>query len=307
MARRFFQESRMRLALVLVLSLVLSGCAIWRKDREEPVDNAPERRPKAEPVLKPSEVLRPTSLEIASPVTDHFYVRGIYFQPNVETILRLDPSGTAEGTELSAEEDLGLDDQVDQARLEFDIRMRDAHHVRVDYFKLNRFAQHALPRDIEFGDFTFEEGTRFRTKLDWRVLSLTYSYSFFRFDRFEAGLGLGIHVIEAQAEGREPGTLRREEASEVGIFPTIAANVALRLSKRWSITMRGQSFSASPEGFEGKMSEYHGDLQWRFRRNLAFGLGYTKMKTELEVTDTDQPLLFNLDNSGPEIFFRVSF
>jgi hypothetical protein len=139
------------------------------------------------------------------------------------------------------------------------------------------------------------------------VLSLTYSYSFFRFDRFEAGLGLGIHVIEAQAEGREPGTLRREEASEVGIFPTIAANVALRLSKRWSITMRGQSFSASPEGFEGKMSEYHGDLQWRFRRNLAFGLGYTKMKTELEVTDTDQPLLFNLDNSGPEIFFRVSF
>lgn len=296
----------MRLALVLVLSLALSGCALWRKDREEPVENGP-RQQKAEPVLKPSEALKPNSLDIPSPVTDHFYFRGTYFQPSVETLLRLDPSGRVQGTELSAEEDLGLDDEINQGRLEFDVRMRERHHMRVDYFKLNRFVQQPLPRTIQFGDFTFNQGSQFRTKLDWRVLSLTYTYQFFKFERFEAGLGLGIHLIEAQAEGRAPGTLNREKASEVGIFPTIAANAALRLTKRFSFTARGQSFSASPQGFEGTMSEYHADLQFRIRPNLALGLGYTMMETDLEVTDTDEPLLFNLDTSGPELFFRVSF
>jgi len=297
----------MRLTLVILLCLVNAGCAITRNDKEEPVQNDGPVEQKAEPQLKPSEALKPKSLDIASPVTDHFYVRGIYFPASVTTLLRVDPSPTVEGDLLSGEDDLGLDDQVDQGRMEFDIRMGERNHVRIDFFKLNRFSEQALPRDIVFGDFTFEEGTNFRSKLDWRVLSTTYTYSLFRGERFEAGVGLGIHLIEAKAEGGEPGTLDQERASEVGIFPTIAANVAFRISKRWSITARGQQFSASPEEFEGKMADYHADVQYRWRKNFAIGLGYTRLETNVEVFEADNPLMFNLDTSGPELFFRVSF
>jgi hypothetical protein len=297
----------MRLALVVVLSLVLSGCALWRKDREEPVDNEPKKA-KAEPVLLPSEALKPESLGIASPVTDHFYMRATYYQPSVTTELRLDANnGTTEGTLLNAEEDLGLDDVINQGRVEFDVRMGERSHMRVDYFKLSRFHQQALPRTIEFGDFTFPEDTMFRTTLDWRVFAMTYTYSFFRGERFEAGLGLGLHIIQAKASGGQPGTLNRESESEVGIFPTIAATAAFRITNRFSVTARGQSFSAAPEGFEGTMSEYHLDLQYRWRKNLAFGIGYTQMVTELEVTDAETPLLFNMDTTGPELFVRASF
>jgi hypothetical protein len=300
-------ETRMRLTLVILLCLVNAGCAITRKDSEEPVENDGPRQEKVEPQLKPSEALTPKSLEVASPVSDHFYVRGIYFPASVTTALRLDPNAVEEGTELSAEDDLGLDDQVDQGRMEFDIRMGERNHVRFDYFKLNRFSEQPLPRDIVFGNFTFEEGTNFRSKMDWRTLTMTYTYSIFRGDRFEGGLGLGISIIEAKAEGGEPGTLERESASEVGIFPTIAANLAFRISKRWSITARGQQFSASPEEFDGKMAEYHADVQYRWRKNFAVGLGYTSMETNVEVFDGDNPLLFDLKTTGPELFFRVSF
>lgn len=296
----------MRFTLVVALCLLNAGCAVLRADQEEPVDNGP-KKPRAEPVLKPSEVMQPKSLEIASPVSDHFYIRGTYFPASVTTILQLDPTANTPGTTLSGEDDLGLDDKVDQGRMEFDIRMRENNHVRIDYFKLNRFAQQPLPRDIVFGDFTFAEGTNFRSKLDWRVLTLTYSYSFVHTSRFEGGLGLGIHLIEAHAEGGEPGTLDREKADEVGIFPTIAANIAWRISKRWSVTARGQQFSANPEDFDGKMADYHADIQYRWRKNFAIGLGYSKIETNLQVFDEDQPLLFDLDTSGPEIFFRASF
>lgn len=297
----------MRLALVLVLSLVISGCAVWRRDHAEPVDTEPTKA-KVETVLKPSEALKPESLEIASPVSDHFSMRATYFQPTVKTELRLDSTnGVREGTLLTAEEDLGLDDVINQGRVEFDVRMGERNHLRVDFFKLSRFKEAALPRTIEFGDFTFPEDTTFRTSLDWRVFAMTYTYSFFRGERFEAGLGLGVHIIQAKASGSQPGTLNRESESEVGIFPTIAATAAFRLTKRFSVTARGQSFSASPEGFEGTLSEYHIDLQYRWRKNLAFGLGYTQMVTELEVIDADLPLMFNMDTTGPELFVRASF
>jgi hypothetical protein len=208
---------------------------------------------------------------------------------------------------LSGEEDLGLDDVVDQARLEFNVRMAERSNVRIDYFKLNRFSESVLPRDIEFGDFSFDAGDTFRAKLDWRMLSLTYTYSIFKFERFEAGLGLGLHILEARAEGSQPGTLNRERDAEAGIFPTIAANAAFRISKRWSVTARGQSFSASPDGFDGTLSDYHADIQYRWRKNFAIGLGYSKLEVDLEVMDADQPLLFNMDTTGPEIFFRASF
>ena len=296
----------MRLTLVILLCLLNAGCALTRKDKEEAVENGP-RQEKAEPVLKPSEALKPKSLELASPVSDHFYIRGTYFPASVTTELRLDPNSIIEGSTLSGEDDLGLDDKVDQGRMEFDIRMGNRNHVRIDYFKLNRFAQQPLPRDIIFGDFIFEEDTLFRSSMDWRVLTLTYTYSLFKSERFEGGLGLGIHIIEAQAEGGEPGTLNRESASEVGIFPTIAANLAFRISKRWSITARGQQFSASPEDFEGKMADYHADIQYRWRKNFAIGLGYSILETDVQVFDSDQPLMFNLKTTGPELFFRVSF
>jgi hypothetical protein len=263
----------------------------------------------AEPELKPSEVLKPRALDIASPVSDHFYMRGIYFQPSVTTELRLDSTGsaTADGSLLSGEEDLGLDDEINQARIEFNIRLRERNQLRIDYFKLNRFREVSLPRDIDFGDFSFEAGDTFRTKLDWRVLSLTYTYSFLKFERFEAGAGLGLHIIEAQAEGGQPGTLNRETASEVAPFATIAVNAAFRISKRWSITARGQSYSLSLDEYSGKMSDIHADIQFRMHPNLAIGLGYTQLVTELEVTENEEPLLFNMDTSGPELFFRASF
>jgi hypothetical protein len=297
----------MRLGLTVLLCVLTTGCAIVRDDQNEPVENGPQKQ-KAEPVLKPSEALKPKSLELASPITDHFYMRGTYFSAAVDTMLRVDPSDGTPGTTLSGEDDLGLDDKVDQGRMEFDIRMGEKNNVRIDYFKLNRFHQQALPRDIVFGDSPpFPAGTVFRSQLDYRQLNLTYTYSFLKTDRFEAGFGLGIHILEAHAEGGQPGTVNHEKSDNVGIFPTIALNGAWRISKRWAFTARGQQFSASPENFEGKLADYHADIQYRMRKNMAFGLGYSKLSTHVLVTDSNDSGLFDLDTAGPELFVRVSF
>ena len=297
----------MRLTLVVVLCLLNTGCALWRKDQAEPVDNQGPRKEKVEPQLKPSEVLKPKSLKLASPVSDRFYMRGTYFTATTESVLRLDPTVIAvPGSTLSGEDDLGLDDKIDQARMEFEFRFGERNHLRFDYFKIARFAEQPLPRTILFGNVLFGEGVNFRTNLDWRVLTLTYTYSFFKSDRWEAGLGLGAHIIEGHMSGGAPGTLTKQKVEAAGIFPTIAVNGAYRISKRWAVTLRGQQYSATPDDFNGEMSDYHGDIQYRWRKNFAVGLGYTQLESNLEVEGAAGGL-FNISTAGPELFFRASF
>jgi hypothetical protein len=298
----------MRLGLVILLSLLMTGCAIWRKDKEEPVENRSERE-KAEPVLKPSEALKPEKSDIASPVSDRFYMRGIAFLGDVNTQMRVDSTGstTPDGTLLSAEQDLGLDDTIEQARMEFDVRLGERNHVRIDYFKLDRFGQVTLPEDIEFGDFSFDAGDTFRSKLDWRTLSLTYTYSLFKAERFEAGLGLGLHIFEIHAEGGEPGTLNRDRGEEAGAFPTLALNASYRISKRWAVTARYNTLRVDVDDGSGEYVDLHADLQYRWRKNFAIGIGYSNLSMDLDLDDVDEPFFFDLDTKGPEIFFRAAF
>jgi len=303
----------MRLTLIVVLCLLNAGCAIWRKDQAEPVDNqGPRKEDKAKPEEKPSDVLKPKGLKLASPVSDRFYVRGTYFNAKAETLVRLDPTVIlATGSLLKGEEDLGLDDQIDQPRIEFDFRIGERNHVRVDYFKLERFAETTLTQPILFGDGLFLTGATFRTHLDWRTLGLTYSYSFFKSDRYEFGAGVGMHLVEGHLSGETPGTVSKQKVDNVGIIPTAAITAAYRISKRWAVTLRaqgydGKEYSNEDGDWRGEMYDYHLDFQYRWRKNFAVGLGYSSIESDLLIDGTPGGQ-FNLKTDGPELFFRASF
>jgi hypothetical protein len=303
----------MRLTLIVVWCLLNAGCAIWRKDQAEPVDNqGPRKEDKAKPEAKPSDLLKPKSLELASPVSDRFYVRGTYFSAKAESLVRLDPTVIdAPGSLLKGEEDLGLDDQIDQPRIEFDFRIGERNHVRVDYFKLDRFGEVIVTQPILFGNALFLSGVTFRSHLDWRTLGLTYTYSFFKSDRFEAGLGIGMHLIEGHLEGFTPGTVSKQKVDNVGIIPSAAISGAYRISKRWAVTLRaqgydGKEYSNDAGDWRGEMYDYHFDAQYRWRKNFAVGLGYSSIESDLLIEG--QPGgQFNLKTTGPELFFRASF
>jgi len=299
----------MRLGLVVFLCVLNVGCALVRKDREEPVENGPGEE-KAEPVLKPSEALKPKSLQIASPISDRFFVRGSYFQGDVTTLMRIDSTGATspDGTVLSGEEDLGLDDVVDMGRMEFNIRMAERSNLRIDYFKLNRFSQVQLTEPIFFGDFSFAAGDTFRTTLDWSTLGLTYTYSPIKIDSLEWGFGLGAYIFDLRAEGGEPGTLNSDEDTEAGIFPSGATFITWRISRRWAFTARHNQLKIiGDDTADGKYQDSHADVQFRWRPNLAFGLGYSRLRIDLDVRQVDEPFLFDLECKGPELFFRASF
>ena len=248
-----------------------------------------------------------------SPITDRFYVRGTFFNPAATTQLRVDTQspgpgllGTT-GTPVSGEKDLGMSGRLPQGRIEIMFRLRERNRLRVDYFATDRRGDHTINRQILFGNEVFAVNDRVTSSLEWRQFALTYTYSVFRNDRFEAGLGLGVHFVEAQARGVVEAKQLRQDVSGSGAFPTIPIDLTWRISRRFAMVARGQYFHASVSNFEGSIAEYHADFQYRWKPAFSVGAGYTIMKSSLDVSDANFPGAFRLNIRGPEAFFKVSF
>jgi hypothetical protein len=265
----------------------------------------PDHDPNSGRPLPPS-----TQHETPSPITDHFYVRGIYYPAHVTTLVRIDPHGAAPGvagTTLSAERDLGLESRLNQGRMEMMFRLRKRNKLRVDFLEVNRDATHQLAQTIHFGDQTFAANSLLWSQIDWRIFTLTYTYEIIHNDRMELGTGIAAHLLQAEARGQVNATQQHQEVSGAGAFPTIPVDFAFRISQRWAVTWRGQYFHAALNNFDGWLADVHEDVQYRWTPNFAIGVGYSSIRAHLSLHTGNFPGAFSMSLEGPEAFFRVSF
>jgi hypothetical protein len=249
----------------------------------------------------------PPPLPVASPITDHFALSAGFFWGGVDTFGRFDSKAGVEGTPFTAEHDLGLTDQARQPFIEIMFRLEQRNRLRVDFIDLRRAADRTINRTIQYGDQTFLVDNPVHSAFDWRQMDLTYTYSFLRGERYELGAGFGIHLIEAEASAEIPKTPQFADFNGAGPFATLALDGTWRLSKRWALSARANYLRVAVGSVSGMMGQYHADLQYRWKRNLAFGLGYERQQAELDVRNHDPSGVLKLTISGPELFARLSF
>jgi hypothetical protein len=246
--------------------------------------------------------------EPASPITDRFALRVDAFLGTVQTEARIDNTATqTPGTEFSGENDFHLSPHANQVRAEFMFRLLDRGRLRVDMWQLTRNAVGSPPRTINYGSSSFTPADTVVSRFDWQQIDFTYTFSFLRRRRFELGLGLGLHLLQAEAEASVAVRGIHEDLSGSGPFATIALDSIWRITRRFALSARAQYFNFTANSVQGALGDYHADLQFRWRPNLAFGLGYEDTQTRLNVSNHDPSGLMRLKTRGPDLFARASF
>jgi hypothetical protein len=255
----------------------------------------------------------PAAPEPASPITDQFAVRASYLFSTANTDGRVDDAarGTI-GTPFSLENDFNLTPRAHQARVEMLFRLRDRNRLRVDMWELNRSGVASPKNNVTYGGNTFTPADSVHSRLDWRQIDFTYTYSFLRRARYELGAGLGLHLLQAEAEalvaqGAGRPNAVRENFNGAGPFATLALDGSWRFTRRFTFSARGQYMRLHVSSISASLSDYHADLQFRWRPNVAVGLGYQSTQTDLEVTGSSNNGFMNLAVKGPELFLRASF
>jgi len=251
-----------------------------------------------------------------SPITDHFAARAGWFQGSVDTRGRVDdPATGAPGTSFSAETDFKQSDAMHQLAVELVFRLRDRGRVRVDMWDLSRRGTASPTRIIDYGQYNQANNSAFtpadivESQTDWRQIDVTWTYSFLRASRYELGAGFGVHLVQAEARARVSNRAQpvNEDFSGAGPFATVALDGTWRFARYWSLSARAQYFNLTVSSVSGMLGDYHGDVQYRWRPNLAFGIGYQSRQVQIEVSNSSPNGQMRMSISGPEAFVRACF
>jgi len=211
------------------------------------------------------------------------------------------------GTPVNAEDDLGLPDRQPQVTVELMFRMRNRNKVRLGYFESNRSGSKVLENDVRFGNEIFAHGELVDSSINFRMFDLTYTYSFYRSDRFEIGTGLAAYFVQLDAMGLVPATFQQQSVSAAEPIPALPLDFTWVISSRFAVTARGAYMTATLNGFHGWIVDSEETIQYRWLRNFAIGLGYTSTRMSLTKSTGSSPGVFGLSIGGLEAFVRFSF
>jgi hypothetical protein len=252
---------------------------------------------------------RPPEQEPDNLLNDRFGLQFALMYSSNSTDVRVDATDGTLGTELSAEDDLGLSKSKLLGRGEVWFRMRERHRARIsNYFvPLDRRGRTVLDRTIQFGDEIYLVNEEVTSRLAVRVLAFTYTYSFVKNDRLEAGLSLGFDVVGFEGEATVPARLRTEREERSGPAPLVGLDVAGRIHGRWYAEARAQYLKAKVDDVEGGLTAFEVNALYRLHRNVTLGLGYNSLSIDIDSRDVGDSGRLELTTAGPQLFARVGF
>lgn len=239
-------------------------------------------------------------------VEDRFRAEVLLLGASIDTDLRVDELPTIPGTDIDAEDDLGLDDSALLPQAELTLLPSRRHLIRLSALSTRRSANHIIDRDIVFDDEVYRAGERVDSTLNLTMFGLTYGHRFLVRDRAEITGTLGIQVAELEANAVVRSRVIREEESGTTPLPLVGLEGRFDFTRRWSAEGRVQYLSVEIDEADGSIFDARAAVTWRMNPYLVFGLGYRTFNIEVRSRDIDTSGYVDMSLKGPLMFVRAS-
>jgi hypothetical protein len=244
-----------------------------------------------------------------SPTNDRVRVSLGGIRVKNSTTMRVDSSTGVTGTVVGGEDQFGLDRSDWEPKFQVMLRAGTRNRLWLDYFTLDRDGSTVVQEPIVFRDVVLQPGDPLQSELDFRMLSLTYGYSFWHSEKLELAATLGVSSIQLDATAKVATDAVHVDQMEdiAGPFPLPGVAATWVLSRHFYIDGRAQYLSLHVHELDGSLGTAELDALYRLRPNVSFALGYTEVKAHLESVKTANSGLFDFTTKGPQLFVRVSF
>jgi hypothetical protein len=239
-------------------------------------------------------------------VEDRLRVEVNLFGASPQTRLRVDESPTQPGTEINAEDDLGLDDFQLLPQVELTLLPAKRHLVRFSAFAIHRSAEQAIEKDISFDDEEYFVGESVSSRLNMNLFGLTYGYRLYLRQRSEISATLGVQIADVDANAVVRSRVVRESESGVAPLPLIGLEGRYDFTPSWSGEWRAQYLSVNVSDVDGSILDARLAVTWRVNPYLVLGLGYRTFQIDVDSKDEGTPGFVDLSIAGPLLFVRAS-
>lgn len=239
-------------------------------------------------------------------VEDRFRIEVNLFGASPTTQMRVDESPTLPGTQINAEEDLGLEDFQLLPQVELTLLPGERHLVRLSAFAMHRSADKFIEREISFDNEDYQIGERVDSLLNLTMFGLTYGYRFVVHRRGELSATFGLQIADVEANAVVRSRVVRESESGVAPLPLLGFEGRFDFTQRWAMEARAQYLTVNADQVNGSILDGRLVLTWRLNPYLALGLGYRTFRIDVDSADEDTPGFVDLSVNGPLLFVRAS-
>lgn len=249
------------------------------------------------PILKPAVLTALAAALGAVPLQAQAHKGSLYdkFQINLSATsvilnsnIRVDgKNGT--GTDIDAEDDLGMEKTKLQPRGSLRWRPGRRHELEVGYQFARRSSHKTLEREIEFGDSTYDVGAEINSVFNTDQAALTYRFAFTAKERTQIGAALGLGAIfldvgiDAQgAAGGKTGDVAGQK-SATGPLGSLGLYGRFLAGDRWFFELDARGVKISIDRFDVGVIEGGGAARYYFSPSFAMDLGYSASAIKVDI------------------------
>ncbi|MCZ6617442.1 MAG: hypothetical protein O7E57_04860 [Gammaproteobacteria bacterium] len=249
------------------------------------------------------------------PMGERFGLNVGSFFANLETTVRLDGTGGILGTEISFEQDLGLDDTKTRIMAGGYWRFFKKHRLDFSYFNLDRSGDSTSTVNIRFGDEIFQADLPLHVFLDIEVFNLGYSYSILFDEKKELAVGFALSFQDLTAGLQGTGVLAgldvSESSSVLAPLPTFTGRFAYAITPKWIVDTNIGYFTIEVDSggdeLSGDIIAGNAGVRWQLLKHFHLGLLYQFFVVNVNTKGETKQLAVDYDYFGPVLFAGWSF
>ena len=289
-----------RSRLLLIVALASAPALACAAEETAPAQPALPAAAPAKPLPDWAPKPRPNVVE------DRLRIEVNLFGASPATDLRVDETPTLLGTEINAEDDLGLEDFKLLPQVELTLLPGERHLVRLSAFAIHRSAEKRIEKAISFDNEDYLVNERVDSLLNITMFGLTYGYRFLVHQRSEISATIGVQIADVEANAVVRSRVLRESESGVAPLPLIGIEGRFDFTPRIAVEARAQYLSVDIDEVSGSVLDARLGVTWRVNPYLAVGLGYRTFAIDVDSQDEGTPGFVDLSVDGPLLFVRAS-
>jgi hypothetical protein len=231
-------------------------------------------------------------------------------EARTSTAVRIDAANGTAGAFIDGERDLGLESTRYTPEFHVAVRAGERSRLFFDYLQLDRSDTKIFQLGpANFGKVVLLADDPVQTNFNLRILGLTYGYSVLHGEKFEVAPVLGLNDISVLASVRVQTATRHlfDSESVAGPIPTPGLAATWAPSTRFYVDGYAKYLRIGIDHFVGSLELYEFDALYRLQPNIAVGLGFAGIKTNIVSNQHTNSGQFTFDSKGPSVFFRVEF
>ncbi len=157
-------------------------------------------------------------------------------------------------------------------------------------------------------------GATVTSSFDARWFILEATYSFYRSESVDAGIGFGVHSVDLDTTltariqvGNQEAEVISGNLDTLAPLPNMLAYASWKFAPRWSLVGRIGYFTLDYDKYSGDMVNAHGMLNYSLSQRWALGVGYQRVDLNLVVNENRYAQIYDINFSGLLAFAKYRF